>query len=359
MTPNPSETILSIDLGRTSTKACISRDPSEVLLIPANVAHLEVDQVRRGGDPDDLGEGSKSSVLLDLWVEYQGRGYAIGQFAEDFGANLGVGQSKVDDALVKTLACAGYFGLEQPLNLVVGLPYPTQEQFDREKAQLIASLKGSHNGSHNLSFRGKPVRIDLDNIWVVPEGYGSLVWCQYMAQEQGRGPDFTPMVLAIVDIGHQTTDFLMVNRARFARGASKSLSEIAMSEFYKRVASQIKGADSQSLYFIEKVSAPPGERFYRPRGARQPTDLDEILPSLQKSFARELSDRLLDWLPDRVTDVILSGGGGEFFAESLKPLLAEAGLTTHIAQPSRLANALGQWLYGAARTQPLTIPPVA
>ena len=32
--------ILSVDLGRTSTKACINSDSDSVVLIPANVAHL-------------------------------------------------------------------------------------------------------------------------------------------------------------------------------------------------------------------------------------------------------------------------------------------------------------------------------
>ncbi|MBD2102072.1 ParM/StbA family protein [Leptolyngbya sp. FACHB-261] len=339
------ETVLSIDLGRTSTKACTSSDPDQVILIPANVAHLDVDQVRRGSGLSGL-----TDRLVDLWLEYQGQGYAIGQLAADLGANLGVGQSKVDDALVKVLACIGYFGLNSDCNIVIGIPYHTQEQFEREKFQLMALLRSSHS----LRFRGEPLSVSVKNVWVVPEGYGSLLWCQSQSMTHKNGsPSFARLAVAIVDIGHQTTDFLMVDRFRFARGASQSL-QVAMSQFYEQVASQIEGADSQSLSLIQAVCAPTGERFYRPRGARQRTDLNEILPALQKSFARTLSNRLLDWLPERATDVILSGGGGEFFAESLKPLLSEAGLTTHLAQPSRLANALGQWLYGAAQIQPLS-----
>ncbi|HEY9749606.1 MAG TPA: chromosome segregation protein ParM, partial [Allocoleopsis sp.] len=105
----------------------------------------------------------------------------------------------------------------------------------------------------------------------------------------------------------------------------------------------------------EAVNRPPGQRFYRPRGATRPTDLDTILPSLKKSFARELSNRLIAWLPERVTDVIVSGGGGEFFWSEFQPLLEEAQLRIHLAQPSRKANALGQYLYG--RTQLATLSP--
>ncbi len=78
-----------------------------------------------------------------------------------------------------------------------------------------------------------------------------------------------------------------------------------MSQFYDQVAAQIEGADSQSLSLIEAVNRSEGQRFYRPRGAIAPTNLDDILPSLQKSFARELSNRLVKWLPERATLEIL------------------------------------------------------
>lgn len=336
--------VLSIDLGRTSTKACVSRYPDDVVLIAANVAHLSVDQVRRGGF-----ESRTTDALLDIWLEHQGRGYAIGQLAADFGANLGVGQSKVEDALVKVLACVGHFNLSGDLAVVLGLPYHSQEQFDREKEQLISLLRSPHV----LSYRGEPRAVNIQQVWVMPEGYGSLIWCEAQEKEVDS-PDLPNLSVAIVDIGHQTTDFLMVDRFRFARGASKS-EPFAMNQFYDQVAHQIQGADSQSLSLIEAVNRPQGQRFYRPRGATRPTDLDTILPSLKKSFARELSNRLIAWLPERVTDVIVSGGGGEFFWPDFQPLLEEAQLRIHLAQPSRKANALGQYLYG--RTQLATLSP--
>ena len=92
------KSILSVDLGRTSTKTSISRDPGSVVFIPANVKHLSMEQVQGGAF-----EARATDPLSDIWMVYQGSGYAMGQLAEDFGANLGVGQSKVNDALVKVL----------------------------------------------------------------------------------------------------------------------------------------------------------------------------------------------------------------------------------------------------------------
>jgi plasmid segregation protein ParM len=333
-----SVTVLSVDLGRTSTKTCVSRDPDKVVLIPSNVAHLTVEQVRRGGF-----ESQPTDPLLDIWLEYQGRGFAIGQLAADFGAKLGVGQSKVEDALVKVLACVGYFGLKDDIAVVLGLPYYSQEQFDREKEQMMSLIRSPHV----MSYRGEFVAINIQQVWVMPEGFGSLIWCEAQ-DKRASSPDFPSLSVAVVDIGHQTTDFLMVDRFRFARGASKS-EPFAMSQFYDQVAAQIQGADSQSLSLIEAVHRPEGERFFRPRGATKPTNLDEILPSLRRSFARELSDRLVAWLPERVTDVIVCGGGGEFFWSELRPLLREARLKGHLAKPSRQANSLGQYIYGEAQ----------
>ncbi len=340
-TTSPATTILSVDLGRTSTKACVSRTPDHVVLIPANVAHLTVDQVRRGGF-----ESQPTDPLMDIWLEYQGRGYAVGQLAADFGANLGVGQSKVDDALIKTFAAAGYFNVEGDVAVVMGLPYLSQEQFDREKEHLISLLKSPHV----VVYRGERKTINIQQVWVMPEGYGSLIWCEAQ-DKRSAGADFASLSVAIVDIGHQTTDFLMVDRFRFARGASQS-EPFAMNQFYDQVAAQIQGADSQSLLLIEAVHKAEGERFYRPKGAARPTNLDEILPSLKKSFARELSNRLLAWLPERVTDVIVTGGGGEFFWPDLRPLIREAKLKGHQAKPSRQANALGQYIYGEVQRTP-------
>lgn len=333
-----STTLLSIDLGRTSAKISVSRDPKDVVLIPSNVAHLTVEQVRRGS----FVSGS-SDPLLDIWIEYHGKGYAIGQLAADFGANLGVGQSKVEDALIKTLACAGFFNLSGNISIVLGLPYHSQDQFDREKEQISSLLAGPHV----MAYRGEPSSINIEKVWVMPEGYGSLIWSE-AASNGKRAADFPNMSVGIIDIGHQTTDFLMVDRFRFARGASKSES-FAMAQFYEQVAAQIQGADSQSLSLISAVHREEGERFYRPKGVSKPTDLDEILPSLRKSFAKELSDRLLNWLPERTSDVIVTGGGGEFFWNDLRPLLKDAKLKGHLAKPSRSANVLGQYIYGEAQ----------
>lgn len=334
----PMKQILSVDLGRTSTKTCISRDPNDVVFIPANVAHLTVDQVRGGGF-----ESRPTDSLLDMWLEYQGRGYAIGHLAADFGANLGVGQSKVVDALAKVFACIGYFNLKGDISVVLGLPYLSQEQFEKEKEELLSLLRAPHQ----MSYRGEPLEVNIEQIWVMPEGYGSLMWSE--AQDK-KNPmiDLTKLSVAVVDIGHQTTDFLMIDRFRFARGASKSVN-FAMSQFYEQVAAKIEGSDSQSMSLIEAVHKLQGERFYRPRGATKPTNLDEFLPGLREGFARELSTRLVEWLPERVTDVVVAGGGGEFFWNDLQPLLKEAQLRAHLAEPARKANALGQYIYGEAQ----------
>lgn len=337
-----SRTILSVDLGRTASKACVSRDPNEVIFIAANVAQLTVERARGGGF-----ESQDNDPLLDLWLEYRGDGYAVGQLAADFGANLFGGDSsdnpsKVNNALIKIFACAGYFKLRGDVDVVLGLPYYSQEQFEREKEQIISLL----NGPHELLFRGEPVKMDIKTVRVMPEGYGSLIWCE--AHKGKDTPNFSDLSVAIVDVGHQTTDFLTVDRFRFARGVSHSES-FAMNKFYEEVAAKIEGADSQSLYLLEAVHRPSGQRLYRPRGSAKPVNLDDVVPELRRKSAQELSKRLVEWLPERISDVVITGGGGEFFWEDLQPLLKQAQLRAHLAQPARKANALGQFVYGEAQ----------
>ncbi|MEM1392631.1 MAG: ParM/StbA family protein [Cyanobacteria bacterium P01_A01_bin.80] len=334
-----SKNILSVDLGRTSTKTTVSREPSSVVFVSSNVKQMTMEQVRGG-----VFEARATDPLMDLWMEYQGNGYAVGQLAADFGADLGVGQSKVEAALVKVLACAGYFKLKDDISVILGLPYLSQEQFEKEKAQLISQV----TGPHVMNFRGEPVEINVTKVWVMPEGYGSLLWCESQPKKAPGAADFTKVSAAIVDIGHQTTDCLMVDNFRFARGASRS-EDFGMSKFYELVAAEIEGADSQSLSLIAAVNKPKGERFYRPRGSSKPTNLDDFLPNLIEMFSREICTRVLEWLPERVTDVILTGGGGEFFWEDVERLLKEAKINAHLAAPSRQANALGQYIYGEAQ----------
>jgi plasmid segregation protein ParM len=333
------KTILSVDLGRTSTKTCVSREPNNVAFVPANVKQMSIEQVRGG-----VFESRATDPLMDLWLEYQGSGYAVGQLAADFGANLGVGQSKVEDALVKVLASAGYFKLKDEISVVLGLPFLSLEQFEKEKAQLTSLV----TGPHVLNFRGESLSLNITKVWVMPEGYGSLLWSEAQPNKGAAVPDFTKISVAIVDIGHQTIDFLMVDNFRFARGASKS-EDFGMNKFYEMVATEIEGADSQSLALISAVNKPKGERFYRPKGASKPANLDDFLPNQIEMFSREICSRVLAWLPERVTDVILTGGGGEFFWEDVQRLLKEAKINAYLAAPSRQANALGQYIYGEAQ----------
>jgi len=333
--------ILSVDLGRTSTKTCVSRDAGNVIFVPSNVKQMSMEQVRGG-----VFEARATDPLMDLWLEYQGNGYAVGQLAADFGANLGVGQSKVELALIKVLASAGYFKLKGDISIVLGLPYLSQEQFEKEKSQLMSQL----SGPHVMIFRGEAVELNITKVWVMPEGYGSLMWCEAQPKKSPGSPDFTKLSVALVDIGHQTIDCLMVDNFRFARGASKS-EDFGMNKFYELVAKEITDGnpDSQSLALISAVNKPKGDRFYRPRGAGKPTNLDDFLPNLIELFSREICDRVLAWLPERVTDVILTGGGGEFFWEDVQRLLKDARINAHLAAPSRQANALGQYIYGEAQ----------
>ncbi|TAE61882.1 MAG: ParM/StbA family protein [Nostocales cyanobacterium] len=332
--------ILSVDLGRTSTKTCIGRDPGDVVFIPANVKQMTMEQVRGG-----VFESKMTDPLMDLWLEYQGNGYAVGQLAADFGANLGVGQSKVEDALTKVLAAAGYFKLKDEISVIAGLPFLSLEQFEKEKAQLISLI----TGPHVMNFRGETVSLNITKVWVMPEGYGSLLWSEAQPTKATTMPDFTKVSVGIVDIGHQTIDLLMVDNFRFARGLSQS-EDFGMSSFYEMVAKEIEGnVDSQSLALISAVNKPKGERFYRPKGASKPTNLDDFLPNLTEQFSREICARVLAWLPERVTDVIITGGGGEFFWEDVQRLLKEAKVNAHLAAPSRQANALGQYIYGEAQ----------
>jgi plasmid segregation protein ParM len=336
--------ILSVDLGRTSTKVCVSRDPNNVAFISANIKQIpfsdifygDIDKYRISLDPID--------PLMDLWLVHQGSGYILGAMAAECGANLGVGQSKVEDALVKVLAAAGYFKLKDEISVVISLPFLSLEQFEIEKAQLVSMI----TGPHLFNFRGESVYLNITKVWVMPNGYGSLLWSEAQPTKATTMPDLTKICLGIVDIGYQTLDMVMVDHFRFDRGLSQS-EDFGMSSFYEMVAKEIEGADSQSLELIAAVNKPKGKRFYRPKGAWKATNLDDFLPNLREQFSRDISARVVFWLPKGVKYVIITGGCGEFFWEDLQRLLKEDKVNAYLAAPARQTNALGQYIYGEAQ----------
>ncbi|WP_320073150.1 ParM/StbA family protein [Nostoc sp. MG11] len=344
-----SKIILSVDLGRTYTKTCISRDPNGVVFIPANVKHIPFEQIFTGAIYKY--SSIPTDPLMNLWLEYKGNGYAVGQLGAKFGANLGVGQSKVEDALVKVLAAIGYFKLKDEISVVIGLPFLSSEQFEIEKRQLISMIASPHI----IKFRGESVYLNITKVLVMPEGYGSLLWKEAQPKKRWDVPDFTKNTVTIIDIGYENINMLMLNNFRFVRDASKSES-FGMNRLYELMAAEIEGADSQSLALISAITKPKGERFYRPKGASKATNLDDFLPNLIEQFSREICSRILawldeqeDWIINRVTNVIITGGGGDFFWEDVQRLLKEANINAYLAAPSRQANALGQYIYGEAQ----------
>ncbi|BAZ11601.1 hypothetical protein NIES4071_34270 [Calothrix sp. NIES-4071] len=64
---------------------------------------------------------------MNLWMAHQGHGYVVGQLAADLGANLGIGQSKLEDALIKVLTCACYFKLRDEISVAINIPFFSQE----------------------------------------------------------------------------------------------------------------------------------------------------------------------------------------------------------------------------------------
>ncbi|WP_414574662.1 ParM/StbA family protein [Anabaena sp. CCY 9402-a] len=331
------KTILSIDLGGSFTKACVMCDPENVVFIPSNVKPISVEDIENGvfeSRPTD-------HPLLNLWIEHQGSGYAMGQLAADYGANFGIGQSKLEDALVKVLTVAGYFKLKDEISVVMSLPFFSPQQFESEKAQLINII----TGNHFIKFCDSAVDLNISKVWIIPEGYGSFLWLGCQRIKRSGNPDFTKAPLAVVDIGHQNINLLIVDNFKCVRDACKS-EEFGMSKFYEIIAAEIKGADTPLLDLIAAVKKPNSKGLYLPKCANKLTKIDDSLPNLIEQFARETCSRLFAWLPEKVTDVIITGGGGEFYWEYVQRLLKEANINTYLAKPSCLANALGQYIYG-------------
>ncbi|MDB9324077.1 ParM/StbA family protein [Nodularia spumigena CS-591/04] len=336
--PLNTKNILSVDLGKLYTKACISRNPDNVVVIPSHVQYIGFSQIFSGAMYKY--QAISNNPLINIWLEYKGSGYAVGQLAAKFGANLGFGQSKVDDALVKVLAAAGHFKLKDEISVVISLPFFYPAQFEKEKLELTSLLFGPHV----MNFRGESVYLNITKVWVIPDGLCSLLWTKTKSNKGFSIPDFTKIPVGIVDIGYQNINFITVDNFQWVKDTSE-IEDFGMNKFYEIIAAEIDGADSQSLGLICAVNKPKGERFYRPKSASKPTNLDDFLPNITEMFSRDICYLVFDWLPEGVTDIIITGGGGEFFWEEIQPRFKEARINAYLAAPSRQANVLGQYIY--------------
>lgn len=325
---------LGVDLGYGYTKA-VSETGKRVLFA----------SLVGSGRPRYLGgvfgPGGSEGLTDDLDVMIDGREYFIGDLArrESRDASRAFEQDKAAHPNTKVLLATAAALLADaklgPVHLATGLPlryYAAQK--DRFKQVLEAMeaevqfLSGPRKGQARL--------VKFSRITVFPQAAGA-VYAALLNDGQG-GPKKGAMV-ALVDIGYKTTDFIAFEigeRLRVREDLSGTI-ETGISDVHRAVQMALVGITKAEVDPAEVETAIKGGAIWY--GGNM-YDVAKIAEEARHEVARAIKDRVtLAWGPKAkyFAAVYLAGGG----AEELKPHLADYHPAQVIVPEAQFANALG------------------
>jgi hypothetical protein len=227
-----------------------------------------------------------------------------------------------------------------PETLVVGLPV---NFFAAQRSALIEKLRGEHlvtlyhrdgRVKHRVAFK-------LDNILVLPQGYGSYL--SWALDEKGQKIPDRMKPTAIIDGGEKTLD-IVAAEGRYLDNYSTSIPS-SLDAVYQAMQREIDAAhdDYISRSQIEAYIR-SGEPYISPAGVR--VDLNALRAEILKRHTPEIINRIQAVVkPQRPQHVLVAGGSGEMLFEPLREVFPHAGRI----EPMVFSNAIGFWKYGLMR----------
>lgn len=356
---------VGVDLSTTESRFCMGlniEDKSQVISIPANVLKEEVSAARglslNSGLDFELDEinSEEFSDTVPIQVEnhlvFEHGGYAwrVGEAAVARKAPLGIGDSKVDKAVVKLIAGAILLNLQGTMGAGFAIRYKSESDFQAERNRLFEMLAERLIG---WSYMGQPGQftVPAELLFVMPEGYAGWLWCQK------QGILFKGRVVVIIDIGHTSTECCLVNgengnRISLDRTISCSL-DLGMHQYAEQVANKLGIPNSESPKLLKAIYE--GQETYKYWDGRmmKVVKLREHLPDLRNTFCEYLKAKISEWFPiDGADEIVIFGRGGKYFhAELLKSFESIGGC--NLIQPVAWPNALSMHIFTQARAAKL------
>jgi plasmid segregation protein ParM len=222
--------------------------------------------------------------------------------------------------------------------LVAGLP-TTDFQDKAKRAALKDRLEGVHNVRPDW-------QVEIARAVIVPQPHGAYADHLFSRAQAGKAPVTGDIVTLILDPGHYSTDWLIVeNGSMRGRSSSSSLKagrQILVEASRDLAAAQQRRVDPERLESAVRRKLPSlrvpgvGDVDYRPHLERAGAAvIEQVLKEVQASIGAQR---------DNIHEVLLAGGGAELFEPHVKQSLPKADLIMS-ASPV-LANARGFWATG-------------
>ncbi len=324
---------IAVDAGRSEIRAT---DGARIVRFQ-NLIAPQVDRMMEGEERSDTHE-----------VNYKGESLTIGAGARGRHAHPSLGSSKVDQETIAMILTAIFRVSEEahypfPRVLVgmlgIGLPI---HRYRQDKPHLIGALKGEHE----IAVNGIQKRIVIDEIVVIPEGFG--VYWNELVDGQGdiKNSSLASGTIGVIDIGHRTTDFLVVEDQEmvddFSHGSDKGIITV-IQEARKEI--ELKHGvtfEPQKLEEAIRTGA------YRLDSGRGPIDITPFINAASRNVAQSLIADIRGQWGDKMQTIktlIMAGGGGKFFTEAFRNGLIREHTNIVLAEDPRYANLKGYFKF--------------
>lgn len=332
--------VLAVDTGYSATKIYSElKSGRKTLIFPSVIGPAEFGE-------DFLGT-TEDNFIAELSL-YPGKVRNFGETA--IRLNRGGEMTADRDMFTKhynpalTLAGIARFMVEKqapaPEMLVVGLPvnfYATQRQV------LIDKLTGKHEITL-YQINGKvdqTIELNLDNILVLPQGYGSYL--SYALDREGNKVAERIVPTAVIDGGEKTIDIVAAD-GRYINTVSKSIPS-SLDAVYHDLQREI---DARFDDYLERSTIESYIRsrtpYITPNG--ESVDLEEMRKQVMEKHLPEIINRIqMTVRPMRPQKVLVAGGSGDMLYDGIKDIFPSA----EKVESMIFSNAIGYYRYGLLR----------
>lgn len=235
-----------------------------------------------------------------------GQGWFIGDYAklqspETFSPRA---RERTGTLAVKVLLCAALhqIGAGGAVNLVTGLPV----EWYSDRSELLSQMRGLHV----FTVDGQEYRIDVQNVAVVPQPFGS--YFTLILDSQGRmvNEALAEARVAVLDVGMLTTDFALADGLRYVEKASGSI-PVAMARVYEQIARDVQARYRLALDAHDVDFAIRAGHVVKVHG--DPKDIADLArPALRAVAETILAQAVTLWGDGRNLDRVAVTGGGAF-----------------------------------------------
>ena len=196
-------------------------------------------------------------------------------------------------------------------------------------------------GTHPILLEGRSLTVDVQDVLVVPQPFGALL--SLILDERGhlvtRALDLVEGRVAVLDVGQQTTDLILVEGLEYIEARSGSI-EVGVSTAVDMIRKVLLD-DYRVTYEPHEVEQALRRGWLVIDGKKRPLDglASERLDPVARAI--EAQARTL-WNLSTLTALVLAGGGALALRPWLEPRFAQA----IYAPDAAMANAVGFLRYG-------------